>query len=92
MKAFKLFTGPDNASHLIIGTLDLDHRTDTVAVHFKELPPHSAFDCTRRRNGNMSSRSPARSNSPRAMAKNALSVRAKYWWRPIPPAPGTNGD
>ncbi len=44
MIAFKLFTGPDNASHLIAGTLELDERTDAVAVHFKESPPHSAFD------------------------------------------------
>jgi quercetin dioxygenase-like cupin family protein len=44
MNAFKLFTGSDNASHLISGTLEFDQRTDAVAVHFKESPPQSAFD------------------------------------------------
>ena len=44
MHAFKLYTGPDNASHLLEGTLTLDRRTDVVAVHFKESPPHSALD------------------------------------------------
>ena len=44
MNAFKLFVGPDNASHLISGTLTLDRRTDVVAVHFKESPPRSSFD------------------------------------------------
>jgi quercetin dioxygenase-like cupin family protein len=44
MHAFKLYSGPDNASHLLEGELSLDRRTDVVAVHFKESPPHSAFD------------------------------------------------
>ncbi len=42
--AFKLSTGPDNASHVAEGTLALDASTDVVAVHFKESPPHSSFD------------------------------------------------
>jgi quercetin dioxygenase-like cupin family protein len=44
MHAFKLYTGPDNASHVLEGTLALDQRTDVVAVYFKETPPHSSFD------------------------------------------------
>jgi quercetin dioxygenase-like cupin family protein len=44
MKAFKFVTGKDNASHVLEGTLTLDRRTDVVAVHFKESPPHSALD------------------------------------------------
>jgi quercetin dioxygenase-like cupin family protein len=44
MKAFKLYTGKDSASHVLEGTLTLEERTDAVAVHFKESPPHSAFD------------------------------------------------
>jgi quercetin dioxygenase-like cupin family protein len=44
MHAFKLTTGPDNASHVAEGTLALDARTEVVAVHFKESPPHSSFD------------------------------------------------
>jgi quercetin dioxygenase-like cupin family protein len=43
MHAFKLYTGKDNASHVLKGTLTLDRRTDVVAVHFKESPPHSNF-------------------------------------------------
>jgi quercetin dioxygenase-like cupin family protein len=44
MHAFKLYTGKDNASHVLEGTLTLDKRTDAMAVHFKESPPHSTFD------------------------------------------------
>jgi quercetin dioxygenase-like cupin family protein len=44
MHAFKLDTGKDNASHVLEGTLTLDRRTDVMAVHFKESPPHSTFD------------------------------------------------
>ena len=44
MHAFKLYTGPDDASHLLEGEVTLDHRTDVLAVHFKESPPHSSFD------------------------------------------------
>ena len=44
MHAFKLYTGKDNASHVLEGTLTLDRRTEVMAVHFKESPPHSAFD------------------------------------------------
>jgi Cupin domain len=44
MHAFKLYSGPDNASHLLEGELTLDRRTDVVAVHFQESPPHSSFD------------------------------------------------
>jgi quercetin dioxygenase-like cupin family protein len=44
MRAFKLYTGKDNASHVLESTLTLDRRTDVVAVHFKESPPHSSFD------------------------------------------------
>jgi quercetin dioxygenase-like cupin family protein len=44
MYAFKLYTGKDNASHVLEGTLTLDRRTDVIAVHFKESPPHSSFD------------------------------------------------
>lgn len=44
MHAFKLYTGKDNASHVLEGTLTLDRRTDVRAMHFKESPPHSSFD------------------------------------------------
>ncbi len=35
MHAFKLYTGPDDASHLLEGEVTLDHRTDVLAVHFE---------------------------------------------------------
>jgi hypothetical protein len=44
MRAIKLWTGKDNASHVLEGTLTLDRRTDVTTVHFKESPPHSSFD------------------------------------------------
>jgi quercetin dioxygenase-like cupin family protein len=42
--AFKLYSGPDNASHVVEGTVALDQRTEVTAVHFKETPAHSSFD------------------------------------------------
>jgi quercetin dioxygenase-like cupin family protein len=44
MHAFKLYTGAEDASHLLEGEVTLDQRTDVVAVHFKESPPHSGLD------------------------------------------------
>ena len=43
-RSFKLYTGPDNASHVLEGTIDETDRTDVVAIHFKETPAHSSFD------------------------------------------------
>ena len=36
VRAFKLYTGADNASHVLEGTIDEKDRTDVVAIHFKE--------------------------------------------------------
>jgi quercetin dioxygenase-like cupin family protein len=44
IRAFKLYTGPDNASHVLEGTIDLTDRADVVAIHFKETPAHSSYD------------------------------------------------
>jgi quercetin dioxygenase-like cupin family protein len=44
IRAFKLYTGPDNASHVLEGTIDQKDRTDVVAIHFKETPAHSSYD------------------------------------------------
>jgi quercetin dioxygenase-like cupin family protein len=44
IRAFKLYTGPDNASHVLEGTIDLKDRVDVVAIHFKETPAHSSYD------------------------------------------------
>jgi quercetin dioxygenase-like cupin family protein len=44
IRAFKLYTGPDHATHVIAGTLDENDRTDVIAIHFKETPAHSAED------------------------------------------------
>ena len=43
MHAFKLYTGKDNASHVLEGTLTLNQRTEVIAAHFKESPPYSAL-------------------------------------------------
>jgi quercetin dioxygenase-like cupin family protein len=44
IRAFKLYTGPDNASHVLEGTIDLKDRADVIAIHFKETPAHSSYD------------------------------------------------
>jgi quercetin dioxygenase-like cupin family protein len=44
LHAFKLYTGSDNASHVAEGTVAENDRTDVVALHFKESPPHSSLD------------------------------------------------
>jgi quercetin dioxygenase-like cupin family protein len=44
IRAFKLYTGSDHASHVLEGTVDQRIHTDVVAIDFKESPPHSASD------------------------------------------------
>jgi hypothetical protein len=40
VRAFKLSTGADGASHVLEGAIDVEDRTDVVAIHFKETPAH----------------------------------------------------
>jgi quercetin dioxygenase-like cupin family protein len=44
IRAFKLYTGPDHASHALQGLIDEKDRTDVIAIHFKETPAHSSGD------------------------------------------------
>jgi quercetin dioxygenase-like cupin family protein len=44
IRAFKLYTGRDNESHVLEGTVAEKDRTDVVAIHFKETPAHSSYD------------------------------------------------
>jgi quercetin dioxygenase-like cupin family protein len=44
LHAYKLFTGPDNASHVIEGTVAQNDSSDVLSIHFKESPPHSSLD------------------------------------------------
>jgi len=44
VRAFKLYTGADKASHVLEGTIDEKDRTDVVAIHFKETPAQSSSD------------------------------------------------
>jgi quercetin dioxygenase-like cupin family protein len=44
IRAFKLYAGRDNASHVLEGTIDETARTDVIAIHFKETPAHSSYD------------------------------------------------
>jgi quercetin dioxygenase-like cupin family protein len=44
IRAFKLYAGPDLASHALEGTIDERVRTDVIAIHFKETPAHSSGD------------------------------------------------
>ena len=43
MRAFKLYIGSDNASHLLEGEVALDKPTDVASLHFQESPPGSAL-------------------------------------------------
>ena len=42
--AFRLYTGPDHASHVMEGTVILDERAHVVAIRFQESAAHSSFD------------------------------------------------
>jgi len=42
IRAIKLYTGPDHASHVMEGVIDETDRTDVIAIHFKETPAHSS--------------------------------------------------
>jgi quercetin dioxygenase-like cupin family protein len=44
LRAFKLYTGKDNQSHVREGTINETDRTDVIAIHFKETPAHSSHD------------------------------------------------
>jgi quercetin dioxygenase-like cupin family protein len=44
IRAYKLYTGPDNASHVLEGTIDESDRTEVIAIRFKESPAHSSYD------------------------------------------------
>jgi quercetin dioxygenase-like cupin family protein len=44
IRAFMLYTGPDQATHVREGTIDEKDRTDVIAIHFKETPAHSSED------------------------------------------------
>lgn len=44
IKAYKLYTGEDNHSHFITGTVAEGHLHDAVSVRFQESPPHSFYD------------------------------------------------
>ena len=44
IKAYKLCTGADNASHVLEGTIDQTMRNDVTAIHFKQSPAHASFD------------------------------------------------
>jgi len=44
LHAFKLFTGPDDASHVIEGTVAQNAPSEAASVYFKESPPHSWLD------------------------------------------------
>lgn len=44
LRAYKLYTGADNASHVMEGTVAQNDRTDVASIYFKESPPHSSLD------------------------------------------------
>ena len=44
IRAYKLFTGPDNASHVLAGTLEQENRVEVASIEFAETPAHSSLD------------------------------------------------
>ena len=44
IRALKLYTGPDQATHALEGTIDEKERIDVIAIHFKETPARSSDD------------------------------------------------
>jgi len=44
LHAFKLFTGSDNASHVVEGTVAQNDPSPVTSIYFKESPPHSSLD------------------------------------------------
>ena len=44
LHAFKLYTGPDNASHVQEGTIGEHITTQVASIRFRESPPGSSFD------------------------------------------------
>jgi hypothetical protein len=91
MHAFKLYTGKDNASHVLEGTLTLDRRTDVIAVHFKESPPHSSFDWHDAPEPQYVVTLAGTLEFTLATARLSSSAPATSSWRPTPPAAATNG-
>lgn len=43
-RAYRLYTGADNQSHVQVGTVDLGGRAKVEALHFKESAPHASLD------------------------------------------------
>ena len=91
MRAFKLYTGKDNASHVLEGTLTLDRRTDVVAVHFRNRRHIPASTGTTHRNPNTSLRFREHSNLPLATARRSSFALATSSWRLTPSAAATSG-
>lgn len=42
--AFKLFTGKDNQTHVIEGSINEDIEVEVIAIHFKETPAKTGSD------------------------------------------------
>jgi len=91
MRAFKLYTGKDNASHVLEGTLTLDRRADVKDVHFKESPPHSSFDWHDAPEPQYVITLAGTLEFTTQMVKVSSYDRATFWWRPTMSAAATSG-
>jgi hypothetical protein len=91
MNAFKLYTGEDNASHVLEGTLTLDQRTDVIAAHFEESPPHSSFDWHDAPETQYVITLAGTLEFTTPTASLSSSGPATCWSQPTPPAPATSG-
>jgi quercetin dioxygenase-like cupin family protein len=44
LHGFRLYTGPDGASHVLEGSINESGHNEVASIHFQESPPHSSFD------------------------------------------------
>ena len=44
LQAFKLYTGKDNQSHVLEGSVRENMQSDVVSIHFQETPAHTTLD------------------------------------------------
>jgi hypothetical protein len=91
MLAFKFYTGKGGASHVTEGTVMFDRRTDVVAVHFKECPPHSVFDWHGAPEAQYVITPAGTLEFTTRDGETSSFTRATCWSRPIQLAPVTNG-
>lgn len=44
IRAYRLYTGPDCNSHVVVGSVNGGHLVDATSIEFKETAAHSTYD------------------------------------------------